>query len=181
MAEKVVKLGVKREPGYLYFLRGTNVYKTAMKRAGGPTAVGKAEPVISGGFQREEGYLYFLDADGDISRARRAVGRRKQVAGVRGRARSSEIGALIPRQAADVILPPGMKLREWLALFFSQHTCETVFDNVIADMQKEWLEAHEKGDTELATWVQVRGRLTLAITLAVFLLRSLYDLWMNRN
>ena len=28
MAEKVAKLGVKREPGYLYFLRGSDVFKT---------------------------------------------------------------------------------------------------------------------------------------------------------
>ncbi len=34
MAEKVAKLGVKREPGYLYFLRGSDVWKTPMKRAG---------------------------------------------------------------------------------------------------------------------------------------------------
>ena len=35
MAEVVAKLGVKRESGYLYFLRGSDVWKTPMKRAGG--------------------------------------------------------------------------------------------------------------------------------------------------
>ena len=43
MAEKVAKIGVKRETGYLYFLRGSDVYKTPMKRAGGPSVAGKAE------------------------------------------------------------------------------------------------------------------------------------------
>ncbi len=78
MAEKVTKLGVKREPGYLYFLRGSDVWKTPMKRAGGPSAAGKAEKVASGGFKREEGYLYFLDSNGDVARAKRAVGGQKR-------------------------------------------------------------------------------------------------------
>jgi hypothetical protein len=78
MAEKVAKLGVKRESGYLYFLRGSDVWKTPMKRAGGPSAAGKAEKVASGGFKREEGYLYFLDSNGDVSRAKRAVGGQKR-------------------------------------------------------------------------------------------------------
>src|SRR5260370_18118172 len=78
MAEKVAKLGVKREPGYLYFLRGSDVWKTPMKRAGGPSAAGKAEKVAAGNFQRAEGYLYFLDSQGDVSRAKRAVGGQKR-------------------------------------------------------------------------------------------------------
>ncbi len=78
MAEKVAKVGVKREPGYLYFLRGSDVWKTPMKRAGGPSAAGKAEKVAGGNFKREEGYLYFLDSNGDVSRAKRAVGGQKR-------------------------------------------------------------------------------------------------------
>src|SRR5438552_14384734 len=78
MAEKVSKLGVKREPGFLYFLRGSDVWKTPMKRAGGPSAAGKAEKVAAGNFLRAEGYLYFLDSNGDVSRAKRAVGGQKR-------------------------------------------------------------------------------------------------------
>jgi hypothetical protein len=78
MAEKVAKIGVKREPGYLYFLRGSDVWKTPMKRAGGPSAAGKAEKVAAGNFSRAEGYLYFLDSNGDVSRAKRAVGGQKR-------------------------------------------------------------------------------------------------------
>jgi len=70
MAEKVAKVGVKRELGYLYYLRGSDVWKTPMKRAGGPPAGGKAEKVVSCNFKREEGYLYFLDKDGDVARAK---------------------------------------------------------------------------------------------------------------
>ena len=80
MAEKVAKVGVKREPGYLYFLRGSDVWKTPMKRAGGPSAANKAEKVAAGNFSRQEGYLYFLDSNGDVSRAKRAVGGQKRKA-----------------------------------------------------------------------------------------------------
>src|ERR1700761_5365040 len=80
MAEKVAKLGVKREPGFLYFLRGSDVWKTPMKRAGGPSAAGKAEKVAAGNFTRAEGDLYFLDSAGGGSRARRAVGGQKRKA-----------------------------------------------------------------------------------------------------
>ena len=73
MAEKVTRLGVKREAGYLYFLRGTDVYKTPMKKAGQKSAAGKATLICNGSFEREEGYLYFLDHNGDISRSRRAA------------------------------------------------------------------------------------------------------------
>ena len=78
MAEKVAKLNIKRENGYLYFLRGTEVWKTPMKRAGQASPAGKAEKVASGSFNREEGYLYFLDSHGDVSRAKRAVGGQKR-------------------------------------------------------------------------------------------------------
>ena len=78
MAEKVAKIGVKREPGFLYFLRGSDVWKTPMKRAGGPSAAGKAEKVAAGNFARAEGFLYFLDSAGDVSRAKRAVGGQKR-------------------------------------------------------------------------------------------------------
>ncbi|MGZ3439926.1 MAG: hypothetical protein ACXVDD_10425 [Polyangia bacterium] len=49
-----------------------------MKRAGGPSAAGKAEKVAAGNFTRAEGYLYFLDSSGDVSRAKRAVGGQKR-------------------------------------------------------------------------------------------------------
>jgi hypothetical protein len=49
-----------------------------MKRAGGPSAAGKAEKVAGGNFKREEGFLYFLDSSGDVSRAKRAVGGQKR-------------------------------------------------------------------------------------------------------
>lgn len=71
MAEKVAKIGVKRESGYA-FLRGLDVYKTPMKRAGAPSAAGrlkKSKPATS-----PLGRVpILLDANGDISRALKCV------------------------------------------------------------------------------------------------------------
>ena len=82
MAEVVEKAGVKREKGYLYFLRGSDVFKQVAGRG----RHGVPSKVYDGTFEREDGYMYFLDADGNIARARRAVGgqpRKKKAAAVR--------------------------------------------------------------------------------------------------
>jgi hypothetical protein len=77
-SEKVEKLGVKKEKGFLYFVRGNEVFKNPMKRAGGPSAKGKEERVATGTFTPEEGYLYFVDKHGDVGRSKRAVGGQKR-------------------------------------------------------------------------------------------------------
>ena len=100
MAEKVAKIGVKREPGFLYFLRGSDVWKAPMKRAGGPSAAGKAEKVASGNFARAEGYLYFLDSAGDVSRAKRAVGGQKRKKAAKKPAKKAKKAAKKGKKAA---------------------------------------------------------------------------------
>ncbi len=65
MSEKVLRLGIKSEPGYLYWLRGEEVWRNSLG--------GKPEKVVAPSFVREEGWFYFLDSDGDVSRAPRAV------------------------------------------------------------------------------------------------------------
>ncbi len=65
MYEKVQKLSVKREPGWLYYVKGADLLR---KRTGVPGAA--EELVAKGKFVREEGYLYTLDAEGDIARAK---------------------------------------------------------------------------------------------------------------
>ncbi|HEY2745175.1 MAG TPA: hypothetical protein VGL86_11150 [Polyangia bacterium] len=63
-----------------------------MKRAGGPSAAGKAEKVAAGNFTRAEGYLYFLDSAGDVSRAKRAVGGQKRKAKAGGKKAAKKAG-----------------------------------------------------------------------------------------
>lgn len=68
MAEKVQKLGVEREDGYLYYIgKDGNVWQAPMARGG--KKKGKAKIAAKAGVKKEKGYLYFLDKKGDISRA----------------------------------------------------------------------------------------------------------------
>ena len=39
---------------------------------------GKPEKVKDGGFQMDYNYIYFVDKDGDVSRAKRAIGGQKR-------------------------------------------------------------------------------------------------------
>ncbi|MHB9155105.1 MAG: hypothetical protein ACYC5N_05345 [Endomicrobiales bacterium] len=80
MAEKVTKVGVKRQEGYLYFIdKAGDVSRVKMARGG--KKGGKAEKVAKVGLKKDEGFLYFIDKAGDISRAkmvRRGKGKKKK-------------------------------------------------------------------------------------------------------
>ena len=69
MAEKVAKVGVKKEPGYLYFIDKQGDVSRAKMARGGKKG-GKPEKVAKAGVKKQAGYLYFLDKKGDISRAK---------------------------------------------------------------------------------------------------------------
>jgi hypothetical protein len=68
MAEKVEKVGVKREAGFLYYIdKQGDVSRATMARGG--KKGGKPKKVAKVGIKKEKGFLYFLDKKGDISRA----------------------------------------------------------------------------------------------------------------
>lgn len=81
MAEKVAKLGVEREKDFMYYVKDGEVWKVQRKQPGVPK--GRPEKVADGGFEVDTNYIYFVDRDGDVARARRAVGgqKRKKKAG----------------------------------------------------------------------------------------------------
>ncbi|HIH23804.1 TPA: hypothetical protein HA251_02110 [Candidatus Woesearchaeota archaeon] len=75
MAQKVQKVGVKKDKGYLYFVdKNGDVSRAKMARGG--KKGGKPEKVAKVGVKKEKGFLYFLDKQGDISRAKMARGRK---------------------------------------------------------------------------------------------------------
>ena len=78
MAQKVAKVGVKKESGYLYFVdKAGNVSRAKMARGGRKKGKkGKTEMVAKAGIKKESGYLYFVDKAGDISKAKMARGRK---------------------------------------------------------------------------------------------------------
>ena len=78
MAEKVKKLNVSREEGFLYYLKNSplEVWRSPMKR---PGPKGQAELVATTGVKREKNFLYYLDKQGDLARSpqQRGGSRRK--------------------------------------------------------------------------------------------------------
>src|SRR5947199_7871302 len=76
MAEKVAKLGVEREKDFMYYVKDGEVWKVQRKQPGVPK--GRPEKVADGGFQMDTNYIYFVDRDGDVARAKRAIGGQKR-------------------------------------------------------------------------------------------------------
>ena len=90
MAEKVAKLGVEREKDFMYYVKDGEVWKVQRKQPGVPK--GRPEKVADGGFEVDTNYIYFVDRDGDVARAKRAVGGQKRKKKARAKAK--------PRRAA---------------------------------------------------------------------------------
>src|SRR4051812_6567637 len=98
MAEKVAKLSVTREKDFMYYVKDGAVWKVQRKQPGVPK--GKQERVADGGFEMDTNYIYFVDKDGDVSRAKRAVGgQKRKKAAVRGRATAKKA----PKKAAKKV------------------------------------------------------------------------------
>jgi len=69
MAQKVTKLGIKRQKGYLYYIDKHGDVSCAKMARGGKKG-GSPKKVEKCGIKRKEGYLYFLDKQGDVSCAK---------------------------------------------------------------------------------------------------------------
>lgn len=63
--EKVLILGIEREPGWIYFLSGMEIWRRYPDQA---RLAHRRGLVTRLEFEREEGYIYFIDAEGDIAR-----------------------------------------------------------------------------------------------------------------
>jgi len=77
MAQKVMKCGIKRRKGYLYYIdkRG-NVAETKMAR--GKKKGGGSKVIVKSGIKKKKGYLYFIDKKGDLSMAKMVRGGRRK-------------------------------------------------------------------------------------------------------
>ena len=76
MAEKVAKVGVKKQVGFLYFVDKSGDISRAKMARGRKGKAGKIEKVAKVGVKKVGGYLYFVDKGGDVSRAKMARGGR---------------------------------------------------------------------------------------------------------
>ncbi|MBU4346482.1 MAG: hypothetical protein KKH29_04055 [Candidatus Omnitrophica bacterium] len=77
MAQKLMKLGIKREKGYLYYIDKKGDVSCA-KMARGKKKGGSPKKVAKCGITRKKGYLYFIDKKGDVSCAIMKRGGRKR-------------------------------------------------------------------------------------------------------
>ena len=76
MAEKVEKLGVNRDKDFMYYVKDGAVWRVQRKQPGVPK--GRPEKVADGTFKMDTDFIYFVDKDGDVSRAKRAIGGQKR-------------------------------------------------------------------------------------------------------
>jgi hypothetical protein len=77
MAQKVAKLGVKRQKGFLYFIDKAGDVSCALM-ARGKKKGGKPKKVAKAGIEKKNGFLYFLDKQGDIACAKLVRGGKKK-------------------------------------------------------------------------------------------------------
>lgn len=77
MAQKVAKVGVKKQRGFLYFVDKKGDVSCA-KMARGNKKGGSPKKVAKVGIKKQKGYLYFIDKKGDISCAKMVRGGRRK-------------------------------------------------------------------------------------------------------
>ena len=77
MAQKVAKVGVKRQKGFLYFIDKDGDVSCALMARGAKKG-GKAKNVAKVGVDKKDGYLYFLDKQGDVACAKLVRGGKKK-------------------------------------------------------------------------------------------------------
>ena len=100
MAEKVARLGVTREKDFMYYIKNGAVWKVPRKQPG--QAKGKSEKVADAGISQDTSYIYFLDKDGDVARAKRAIGGQKRK---KGGAKAAKKAAKKPAKKAAAKKP----------------------------------------------------------------------------
>ena len=75
MAKRVAKVGVKKKPGFLYFVDKKGNVACAKMARGKKKGKAKIQVVAKVAIKKEKGFLYFIDKKGDISCAKMARGR----------------------------------------------------------------------------------------------------------
>ncbi len=112
MAEKVKKLGIARNKDFMLYVKDGDVWQVRRKQPGVPK--GKPEKVADGGFEMDYNYIYFVDKDGDVSRAKRAVGgqkRKKAAAKVARKPAKKKAAAKKPAKKKAAAKKPAKKKR----------------------------------------------------------------------
>ena len=80
MAKVVAKVGIVREPGYLYFVDKNGNVARAKASVGGKKGGGKIQVVEKVGVKKQKGCMYFVDKKGNIAEVKmnRKGGKKKK-------------------------------------------------------------------------------------------------------
>jgi hypothetical protein len=78
MAQRVAKVGVKKQEGFLYFVDKRGHVARAKMARGKKRGKGKIEVVAKVSIKKKPGYLYFIDKHGDVCCAKMVRGGRKK-------------------------------------------------------------------------------------------------------
>ncbi|MFC1774988.1 hypothetical protein ACFLZN_01585, partial [Nanoarchaeota archaeon] len=70
MGQVVKKVGLKKEPGYLYFIDKKGHVAKVKAARGKKKKRGRPTVVKEVGVEKESGYLYYVDKNGHIARAK---------------------------------------------------------------------------------------------------------------
>jgi hypothetical protein len=98
MAEKVAKLGISRDKDFMLYVKDGAVWRVRRKQPGVPK--GRPERVADGGFEMDNNYIYFVDRDGDVSRAKRAIGGQKRKKTARASAKRKPAARKVSKKPA---------------------------------------------------------------------------------
>jgi len=90
MAQKLVRLGIVRDPTYLYFVRRGDVWRIARQPKSGNSERSLPEKVAEGGARMDSAYIYFLDREGDLARVKRALRTPKRLKKTASKAHSAK-------------------------------------------------------------------------------------------
>lgn len=70
MGEKIAKVGIRRENGWLYFVDKSGNVARAKMAVGRKKGKTKQEMLVKTGIKREYGWMYFIDKQGDVARVK---------------------------------------------------------------------------------------------------------------
>lgn len=81
------------------------------------------------------------------------------------------IGSLELKAAIEIAMPPGIKMTDWAEIIFSKKTVERVFEPLVADYQKDHIEALASGARKMV----LRG--IMLRYWAAYILAFLYEIF----
>lgn len=74
MAQTIATTTTRRQPGFLYYIKGGDIWASPMKKPGGKSAKGKAQKVVATGVALDyTKYLYFVGTKAGCLTVDRAV------------------------------------------------------------------------------------------------------------